>query len=196
MYSSDVRAQALGNHVKGEVGCRRPVDKELVFSEAGVVDFGDSNGRRFRADARQLEAGPVGDQQVSQLATEGIVGKVAEKSCRHPEPGQRPRGVEGTSARDHALGAVSVVDHVDQGLATHDDHGRISPEPRVIIRVGTTWCSDGDRSPSRRRNRTSAAVRPMAAGSWAMTRSEEHTSELQSLAYLVCRLLLEKKKKI
>src|SRR5687767_8113084 len=28
-------------------------------------------------------------------------------------------------------------------------------------------------------------------GNW---RSEEHTSELQSLAYLVCRLLLEKKK--
>src|SRR2546425_7439960 len=31
---------------------------------------------------------------------------------------------------------------------------------------------------------------------WALIRSEEHTSELQSLAYLVCRLLLEKKKKI
>src|SRR3989441_7748059 len=29
----------------------------------------------------------------------------------------------------------------------------------------------------------------------ASERSEEHTSELQSLAYLVCRLLLEKKKK-
>src|SRR2546425_9477573 len=28
-----------------------------------------------------------------------------------------------------------------------------------------------------------------------LQRSEEHTSELQSLAYLVCRLLLEKKKK-
>src|SRR5229473_2069898 len=28
----------------------------------------------------------------------------------------------------------------------------------------------------------------------ASARSEEHTSELQSLAYLVCRLLLEKKK--
>src|SRR6478609_11518965 len=27
-------------------------------------------------------------------------------------------------------------------------------------------------------------------------RSEEHTSELQSLAYLVCRLLLEKKKQV
>src|SRR2546425_4035621 len=32
-------------------------------------------------------------------------------------------------------------------------------------------------------------------GSRAARRSEEHTSELQSLAYLVCRLLLEKKKK-
>src|SRR2546425_9143388 len=33
---------------------------------------------------------------------------------------------------------------------------------------------------------------PRSAGD---RRSEEHTSELQSLAYLVCRLLLEKKKK-
>src|SRR5205823_8689777 len=31
-------------------------------------------------------------------------------------------------------------------------------------------------------------------GSVCTLRSEEHTSELQSLAYLVCRLLLEKKK--
>src|SRR2546425_6308403 len=30
----------------------------------------------------------------------------------------------------------------------------------------------------------------------ADARSEEHTSELQSLAYLVCRLLLEKKKQL
>src|SRR5205823_12953072 len=39
------------------------------------------------------------------------------------------------------------------------------------------WCKfDGDKTRSR------------------SARSEEHTSELQSLAYLVCRLLLEKKK--
>src|SRR3712207_661822 len=30
---------------------------------------------------------------------------------------------------------------------------------------------------------------------WSIQRSEEHTSELQSRQYLVCRLLLEKKKK-
>src|SRR5437764_6836663 len=34
------------------------------------------------------------------------------------------------------------------------------------------------------------------AGARSPTRSEEHTSELQSPMYLVCRLLLEKKKKI
>ena len=33
------------------------------------------------------------------------------------------------------------------------------------------------------------------ANAWNPARSEEHTSELQSLVNLVCRLLLEKKKK-
>src|SRR2546425_9124406 len=36
---------------------------------------------------------------------------------------------------------------------------------------------------------------PFLTYSEYVQRSEEHTSELQSLAYLVCRLLLEKKKK-
>src|SRR2546425_5211461 len=46
------------------------------------------------------------------------------------------------------------------------------------------------RRPGRREDRRGlpgVVIRP--------ARSEEHTSELQSLAYLVCRLLLEKKKK-
>src|SRR6266545_7200994 len=40
-------------------------------------------------------------------------------------------------------------------------------------------------------------VVPADRSQWSVDplRSEEHTSELQSLAYLVCRLLLEKKKK-
>src|SRR5712672_4630417 len=37
--------------------------------------------------------------------------------------------------------------------------------------------------------------RRAASSPYSVARSEEHTSELQSLAYLVCRLLLEKKKK-
>src|SRR3712207_6912221 len=43
--------------------------------------------------------------------------------------------------------------------------------------------------PRRRRNRRGSTRPPPCP------RSEEHTSELQSRQYLVCRLLLEKKKK-
>src|SRR2546425_1963309 len=43
-------------------------------------------------------------------------------------------------------------------------------------------------------DRGSRGARP-APRPHGVPRSEEHTSELQSLAYLVCRLLLEKKKK-
>src|SRR5437764_11141162 len=43
-------------------------------------------------------------------------------------------------------------------------------------------------------NELAASVGGIATGA-GMTRSEEHTSELQSPMYLVCRLLLEKKKK-
>src|SRR2546425_7951061 len=61
----------------------------------------------------------------------------------------------------------------------------------------------GPRVPRRARlatnpDRRAARWRNPAGGSTphsSAARSEEHTSELQSLAYLVCRLLLEKKKK-
>src|SRR5262245_63805275 len=36
----------------------------------------------------------------------------------------------------------------------------------------------------------------MLGRTWRPSRSEEHTSELQSLRHLVCRLLLEKKKRM
>src|SRR3712207_8287919 len=48
-----------------------------------------------------------------------------------------------------------------------------------------------DRLEERRPNRPGAK----GVGPNALARSEEHTSELQSRQYLVCRLLLEKKKK-
>src|SRR2546422_8507020 len=41
-----------------------------------------------------------------------------------------------------------------------------------------------------------AFVTALAPAAWGWLRSEEHTSELQSRLHLVCRLLLEKKKKL
>src|SRR3712207_7124279 len=46
-----------------------------------------------------------------------------------------------------------------------------------------------------RRRRFRPVVRPWYGAGGTARRSEEHTSELQSRQYLVCRLLLEKKKK-
>src|SRR2546425_1523259 len=42
--------------------------------------------------------------------------------------------------------------------------------------------------------RAGSGIPALLAADQEGARSEEHTSELQSLAYLVCRLLLEKKK--
>src|SRR2546425_2410250 len=48
----------------------------------------------------------------------------------------------------------------------------------------------------RKDHRDNGDADPKAPSVQGVPRSEEHTSELQSLAYLVCRLLLEKKKSI
>src|SRR2546427_1732591 len=52
-------------------------------------------------------------------------------------------------------------------------------------------------TPKKRLNTAAAGARKVAAEATTphSTRSEEHTSELQSQSNLVCRLLLEKKKK-
>src|SRR2546425_6203514 len=51
------------------------------------------------------------------------------------------------------------------------------------------------RAVGRARRRRGTTVSTARRRKGAPPRSEEHTSELQSLAYLVCRLLLEKKNK-
>src|SRR2546425_6548508 len=63
--------------------------------------------------------------------------------------------------------------------------------PRSTLFPYTTLFRSLDQSPA-----TSCEYVAVVLGTTAdiSYRSEEHTSELQSLAYLVCRLLLEKKK--
>src|SRR6266536_5564678 len=58
--------------------------------------------------------------------------------------------------------------------------------------AGRAVLTAGPTSPTTPGTRSSAARRPAPSSWW---RSEEHTSELQSRVELVCRLLLEKKKK-
>src|SRR5205823_6805526 len=66
------------------------------------------------------------------------------------------------------------------------------PPRSTLFPYTTLFRSPGEPSPTGCRT---PFGRGQAPSRDRMVRSEEHTSELQSLAYLVCRLLLEKKKK-
>src|SRR2546425_1660724 len=63
----------------------------------------------------------------------------------------------------------------------------VIPVPQIgyLCHNSNDWCHERSRSD----------VEVSIVNAPRRIRSEEHTSELQSLAYLVCRLLLEKKKK-
>src|SRR6267143_1360035 len=83
------------------------------------------------------------------------------------------------------------------------DKARDSARPRRIPKeMGSPGESSGKR-PNWRASRSAPPkrCRQHSCAAWrlpdrALPRSEEHTSELQSQFHLVCRLLLEKKKKI
>src|SRR5688572_32227174 len=65
-------------------------------------------------------------------------------------------------------------------------------EPRPSRLRSRLLDRDGDEQGNPRLRRARARLQRSTTGVW---RSEEHTSELQSQSNLVCRLLLEKKKK-
>src|SRR5260370_24932386 len=93
-------------------------------------------------------------------------------------------------------------------LATYPDAPAASAARRYegsscMVRTSTRVCGHACRRPSRILRppppgmvRSSVSTSGLAARAWhKASRSEEHTSELQSHLNLVCRLLLEKKKK-
>src|SRR5687767_15256402 len=79
-------------------------------------------------------------------------------------------------------------------------HSRSARAARSLRLCRSRWCGlrrSSESLPHREAfpRRCIDRRRRLSGGPWCgRSRSEEHTSELQSLAYLVCRLLLEKKK--
>src|SRR5258705_7071483 len=70
--------------------------------------------------------------------------------------------------------------------------------PRNDVRVSSRAARSARESRSQRSDPDDAIARTLGGAACMeefAPRSEEHTSELQSLRHLVCRLLLEKKKK-
>src|SRR3989454_7778991 len=72
-----------------------------------------------------------------------------------------------------------------------------SPQAALDARIQESDHARDARDPHHPRGdrRPGGAVRGQGGGAGTAPRSEEHTSELQSPCNLVCRLLLEKKKK-
>src|SRR3712207_8461870 len=73
--------------------------------------------------------------------------------------------------------------------------------PISALAICKSSATRSSKAASRRGGSACGSARTRARSSWPTTafraspRSEEHTSELQSRQYLVCRLLLEKKNK-
>src|SRR5690625_6638366 len=84
---------------------------------------------------------------------------------------------------------------------SRQSHGLTRRWPRVALRWtcgyarSTARPPDSQRFPGMARALAQPRWRIFVGRSAAPPRSEEHTSELQSRGHLVCRLLLEKKKK-
>src|SRR2546425_9166390 len=118
------------------------------------------------------------------------------------------------------LGPTSTVGLAYTDWIDGDDYNRVlGADARVVwrsiwfseVQVGGSWTRDATGARAGKlwdvtfADRTGRAYgnhfellgieRTFQDTSGFVNRSEEHTSELQSLAYLVCRLLLEKKKK-
>src|SRR2546430_14402974 len=164
-----------------------------------------------------LVAGPVGDHEVAVVEDADEPGHVALRRDVAPPPRTRRRQEKEGRPRDE-VAAVRVQDGdvlLDRALARRADQ-----LPQLAL--GRHHVLEHAPSPlisSRRLRASSAGVRRPAASSdepvlqiaraglrWALRRRpeataarrlqmEEHTSELQSQSNLVCRLLLEKKKK-
>src|SRR2546425_225091 len=129
---------------------------------------------------------PPRRQQVTAALVVGLAVAACSRASRQLAPLSPVARARADSARHPYTAAdVSFMSHM------------IGHHAQAIVMAG--WAASHGASPSVRTlaARISNAQRDEIAfmQQWLRNRrSEEHTSELQSLAYLVCRLLLEKKK--
>src|SRR3712207_7375380 len=84
--------------------------------------------------------------------------------------------------------SVRVGKSMSREIEESRSRGRRSTMHRLIDSSTHRLIDSSTHSP-----RAMAALRPHPPGHRRPVRSEEHTSELQSRQYLVCRLMLEKK---
>src|SRR2546425_394888 len=194
-------------------------DADHVASAAsgGDIDLPPAPGRPCRAwvprNRRTSHAGSVSALPDPARCRRGGGRAGARRPGARPPAGPRVRGVlpraRGRAARGGGGGGGRAPPRhyrraAQQDLPRQGARSRAPGRNRGAAAAALPRCPRGTRGdvPHRsggdrrvpRAERRRQDHHPEDAGRPAL-RSEEHTSELQSLAYLVCRLLLEKKKK-
>src|SRR2546425_1439302 len=125
----------------------------------------------------------------------------------HVHHGDAPRDPDLVRRETHPLGRAhrleQVVHEAPDVVVDRGDRGGLLAQHRRTEHVelqhahGAGFASTGASRPTMLvmpLRTTTSFDSPLRTVTWSsLMRSEEHTSELQSLAYLVCRLLLEKK---
>src|SRR2546425_2351013 len=105
----------------------------------------------------------------------------------------------GRPERDGCAGREGAARRLQEGAGRSGaSEGAAAARPGLLVQIeqGIRAMGRGDAAGRARNHRTGWIAREIGGDhEVSQDRSEEHTSELQSLAYLVCRLLLEKKKK-
>src|SRR2546425_8953376 len=172
-------ALAVGDEVL-EVPDLRAVDGGIVdpVQDAGGDGEPDRAARRVRRADRVLRA-----LRPSRYDAGGAEGALRGAKDRHVLCARLP--VDGPCVRTGRAPGAQGPGRGIAGRKRIDEH-----LGDLVLGPGWSLARRG------RRRGSSGHHRPSLSTCRYVSRSEEHTSELQSLAYLVCRLLLEKKKKI
>src|SRR2546425_1185350 len=146
---------------------------------------------------------------ISHWSTPFIEHLIAAGRMADPSPLSRPfkveqvvRALEAVDSNVVTGAEWTVVKQIRSDLMRH----MRGPSSRLDLHAATAASSHARRDPLREAGPGHATFSggaaltlyfgPAVLVSHPYFRSEEHTSELQSLAYLVCRLLLEKKKNV
>src|SRR5687767_6897384 len=150
---------------------------------------------RFYEQTVERDAGPVADIAAAADLPEAGDSRLHGAVVTKPAAIARDLRFHDRTRADNAHLAAQHVEQLRkliEARASQERAQRRDPriDPELVIarpfRARRRAAREQRREPRFRANRHRAELQAV--------RSEEHTSELQSLAYLVCRLLLEKKK--
>src|SRR2546425_9423429 len=159
-----------------------------------------SNGTRYASNSGRATLPTIPCSAAARAIASGgsriAAGGPATRSTPSWKP-STPASATPTARPSGPLMSVAAWRPRLSSMMTNRNSTMMAPAYTSTWSTAMNWASSTTNSAASE-NSVTTSHRALATGlrrGMQKTRSEEHTSELQSLAYIVCRLLLEKKKK-